>query len=120
MATKRRDADDFRRDLAAKKLDAEELKQVQAARARANAAVEGDSKPGRFHNAPESRAFSQDEKVVLENSRQAWGVIRKTFDSYVTVGRGVMLIRDKADAIGGRKTFARLLEQEDLGYFASQ
>jgi hypothetical protein len=125
MATKRRDADDFRRDLTAKrhaaasKLDAEERAEMQAARARANAAVEGIS-PGRFHNAPESRAFSQDERVVIENGRQAWGIIRKTFDSYVTIGRAVMLIRDKASAIGGRKTFARLLEQEDLGYFASK
>jgi hypothetical protein len=40
-----------------------------------------------------------------------YGGVWKTFDHWVTIGRGVMRLRERADQLKGRKTFQRLMEQ---------
>lgn len=71
----------------------------------------------RFHNAPEAASLNEGERAELEAARGAWVSIRKTFENWITIGRGLQTLRRKADEIGGRKTFQRLLQQEGLGDF---
>lgn len=55
------------------------------------------------------------EIVVCEAARQAWkGLRRQTFESWLTLGKGLATLRAKADTMGGRKAFQRLLAQEQL------
>jgi hypothetical protein len=42
-------------------------------------------------------------------------MLKKTFESWVTVGRGLHTLHLKAERIGGRQTFLRLREQAGLG-----
>jgi hypothetical protein len=49
----------------------------------------------------------------------AWVTIKKTLDTWVTIGRGVARIRERATQIGGRKTFARLMADAGLGELTS-
>jgi hypothetical protein len=89
MTIKRRDADDFRRDIAAR-------------------AVEED---GRFHNQPESGALSLAEHQTIEAGRLAMTSLSKTLDLWVTIARAIKTLRDKADRLGGRWDFQRLMAQ---------
>lgn len=69
----------------------------------------------RHHNAPEIGALSLQEHATLEAAREALHQLKKTFEHWVTIGRGLEALRVKADRLGGRKTFDRMREKEGLG-----
>jgi hypothetical protein len=65
----------------------------------------------RHHNAPTSLSASDDE--TLEAARVAWaGQKKRTFEGWITIGKGIRILRRRADHIGGRKTFHRLLAEQ--------
>jgi hypothetical protein len=66
-------------------------------------------------NAPESEAITLSDNEVFEAARQAVMLLKKTFATWVTIGKAVMRARDIADRRGGGKTFMRLIEQQGLG-----
>jgi hypothetical protein len=65
-------------------------------------------------NAPESAHLSSDDLQVFEAARVAAGSLSKTFDLWVVIARAVELARVKADRIGTRPAFQRILEQQGL------
>ena len=67
----------------------------------------------RYHN--QIGGLTQDARIEVDAAATSWVVIRKTFDHWVTIGRGVMRLRERADQLKGRKTFQRLMEQHGLG-----
>jgi hypothetical protein len=74
-------------------------------------------KPPVSDNAPESSSLTPDERAYIEAGLSALALLRKTFESWVTVGRAIQTLREKADRMGTRKAFARLLEQQGFGEF---
>jgi hypothetical protein len=56
--------------------------------------------------------FTMDETAVLEAGRNGVRLLKKTIFTWIEIGRSVQLIRKKADNLGGRSTFERLMEQE--------
>jgi hypothetical protein len=66
-------------------------------------------------NAPESEALALGDIQIFEAARSAIGLLKKTFDTWITIGRAVVRARDIADRRGGGKTFMRLIEQQGLG-----
>lgn len=66
-------------------------------------------------NASES-AMSLDDATVFENAREAVTTLKKTFDTWIVIGRAVVRAREIADRRGGGKTFKTVLEQQDLGF----
>jgi hypothetical protein len=66
------------------------------------------------HNQPESGALSSYELATIEAGRTAMQSLQKTFDLWITVGRAVKTLREKADRMGGRLTFQRLMRQQEL------
>jgi hypothetical protein len=60
-------------------------------------------------------ALSLDEHASVEAARGAYAMLKKTFESWITVGRGLQTLWLKAERIGGRQTFGRLREKENLG-----
>jgi hypothetical protein len=74
-------------------------------------------KPSVSDNAPESSSLTPDERTYIEAGLSALALLRKTFESWVTVGRAIQTLREKADRMGTRKAFARLLEQQGFGEF---
>jgi hypothetical protein len=67
-----------------------------------------------LRNDPESSNLDAAELAVFEAARSGVALLKKTFDTWVTIGRGVVLARDRANRIGGGKTFRRILEQQGL------
>jgi hypothetical protein len=65
-------------------------------------------------NAPESINFSMEDHQIFEAARVAVASLSKTFELWMTVARGVELARAKADRIGRRNAFQRILEQQGL------
>jgi hypothetical protein len=65
-------------------------------------------------NAPESEALALGDIQIFEAARSAIGLLKKTFDTWITIGRAVVRARDIADRRGGGKTFMRLIEQQGL------
>ncbi len=90
-----RTADDFRADIAKRK------------------------PPPAYDNAPEGGAFSMAENVEIEAGRTAYASIKKTFDLWIAIGRAVVVLRAKADRIGKRTAFARLMDQQGLSMQAA-
>ena len=72
---------------------------------------------GKSDNAPESGSLTQDERAYIEAGLSALALLRKTFETWVTVGKAIQTLRAKANRIGTRKAFARLLEQQGFGEF---
>jgi len=66
-------------------------------------------------NAPESEAITLDDVTVFEAARSAIGLLKKTFESWVMIGKAVVRARKIADERGGGKTFMRLIDQQGLG-----
>jgi hypothetical protein len=66
-------------------------------------------------NAPESEALSSQEVTTFENARQAAITLKKTFETWLVIGRSVVEARKIAERRGGRKTFMRIIEQQELG-----
>jgi hypothetical protein len=53
------------------------------------------------------------EDQILEAAREAWVYLKKrTFEQYLTIGEGIMVLRARADRLGGRKTFAGLMAEQ--------
>jgi hypothetical protein len=99
MATKtRRTADDFVRDMRARR-----------------AGTPLPPLPAPTHNTPGLPALTEQERVYCEGAREALASIRKTFDFWVAIGRGLKALHDKAEQIGGKRTYDRLREREGLG-----
>jgi hypothetical protein len=68
---------------------------------------------GRHHNAPTSLFAFEDE--ALEAARTEWAALKKrTFTSWMIVGKGIRTLRQRADRLGGRKTFQRLMAEQGL------
>jgi hypothetical protein len=97
MATKRPDSyEEFQRKQAAKKA--------------------GTRLPPRTHNQPSDLpALNEQRHVYVANARTAAGILRKTFETWVEVGRGLKALHDLADEIGGKQTYDKLREREGLG-----
>ena len=68
----------------------------------------------RRSNAPESESMSLDDTTVFEAARNAVMLLKKTFETWVVIGKAVVRARDIADRRGGGKTFMRLIEQQGL------
>jgi hypothetical protein len=68
-------------------------------------------------NAPESEALTLADVEIFENARQAVMTLKKTFDTWVVIGRAVVQARKICDERGQRNTkaFMRLVEQQGLG-----
>jgi hypothetical protein len=66
------------------------------------------------HNAPESGALTLEEVTIFENARQAVVTLKKTFETWTVIGMAVDAARKRADRVGGRQTFMRLIEQQGL------
>jgi hypothetical protein len=75
----------------------------------------GTPLPPPTHNTPGLPALTEQERVYCEGAREALASIRKTFDFWVAIGRGLKALHDKAQAIGGKKTYDRLRQREGLG-----
>ena len=54
----------------------------------------------RHHNSPESGMLDHGDQATVEAGRQAINVLQKTFDTWITVGRAVKVLRAKADKDG--------------------
>jgi hypothetical protein len=67
-----------------------------------------------YTNAPESTNLTKEENQVFEAGRAAAASLAKTFELWITVARAVELARIKADRIGTRQAFQRILEQQGL------
>jgi hypothetical protein len=65
-------------------------------------------------NNAESQATTLDDITVFENARNAVALLKKTFETWVVIGKAVVRARDIATERGGGKTFMRLIEQEGL------
>lgn len=55
------------------------------------------------------------ERTIVNAAHEALIALKKTFEHWVMIGRGLETIRAKAERMGGRKTFDRLREQAGLG-----
>jgi hypothetical protein len=67
-------------------------------------------------NAPESEALTLQDTIIFENARGAANLLKKTFETWVVIGKAVVRARDIANERGGGKTFMRLLDQQALGW----
>lgn len=65
----------------------------------------------RYHNQPETGALSLAEHASVEAGRLAMTSLHKTLDLWMAIARAVKVLSDKADRIGGRQTFKRLMAQ---------
>lgn len=70
-------------------------------------------------NDPEGGAFSLAENIEIEAGRTAYSSIKKTFDLWIAIGRAVAVLRAKADRIGKKQAFKRLMEQQGLSMQAA-
>lgn len=59
--------------------------------------------------------LTQDERAVVTSASQTWGFVRKTLDNWITIGKGIAVLRAKANRTGGRDTFAELMEANGFG-----
>jgi hypothetical protein len=65
-------------------------------------------------NQPESRNLTIEEIRIFENARLAVDTIKKTFETWMVIARGVMAARERADRLGGKQAFERILEQQGI------
>jgi hypothetical protein len=73
-----------------------------------------DAYDRRYRNDPESRDLTTEEATLFEAARQAIGLLKKTFETWMVIGKAIQAARARADRIGGGKTFRRILEQQGL------
>jgi hypothetical protein len=79
------------------------------------AAIAGLSSPPADHNISGLPSLSPEESICVEQARAALASVKRTFEFWVALARGLAMLRAKADAIGGSFTFARLREREGFG-----
>jgi hypothetical protein len=65
----------------------------------------------RYHNAPELADLDAESRVKVDSGAEAISAIKKTFDHWMAIARGVAVLRREADRIGGKKTFHEVLEK---------
>jgi hypothetical protein len=66
-------------------------------------------------NSPDLPSLSHEEVTCVEAARDALATIKRTFEFWMVIARGLRTLKDKAERIGGRFTFDRLREREGLG-----
>ena len=71
--------------------------------------------PPSDHNIPGLPSLSHEEITYVEAAREALVTIKRTFEYWIVIARGLQTLKDKAERIGGRFTFDRLREREGLG-----
>jgi hypothetical protein len=71
--------------------------------------------PPSDHNIPGLPSLSHEEITYVEAARAALVTIKRTFEFWIVIARGLKTLKDKAERIGGRFTFDRLREREGLG-----
>jgi len=60
-----------------------------------------------------STSFSASEDETLEAARAAWaGLSKRSFEGWIAIGRGIRILRRRADQLGGRNTFQRLMAEQ--------
>ena len=59
--------------------------------------------------------ISSETNIKADAARQALLALRKTFQHWVMIGEAIVALRERANELGGRKTFQRLMEQQGLG-----
>jgi hypothetical protein len=74
-----------------------------------------DALPSADHNIPGLPTLSHEELTYVEAAREALVTIKRTFEFWIVIARGLKALKDKADRIGGRFIFDRLREREGLG-----
>lgn len=66
-------------------------------------------------NARESVTITLEDNEIFEAARNAVGLLKKTFEIWIVIGKAVMRARKIAKELGGAKTFMRVIEQQGLG-----
>lgn len=59
--------------------------------------------------------LTHNERTVLDAAHTGLIALKKAFEHWTMIGRGLQVLRAKADRMGGRQTFDRLREQAGLG-----
>src|SRR5262245_43996511 len=67
------------------------------------------------HTAPELAELDDERQATDEDGAEVIAAIKKTFDHWTMIGRGVAILRREADRLGGRNTFHSLLEKNGYG-----
>jgi hypothetical protein len=76
----------------------------------------GTRLPPRTHNQPSDLpTLNEQLYIYAENARAAAQILRKTFETWLEIGRFLKALHDWADEIGGKKTYDKLREREGLG-----
>jgi hypothetical protein len=78
-------------------------------------AAKHEGLPPPTHNYPDLPSLSLEEHTYVDAAREALATMKRTFEFWILVARGLQALKDKADRIGGRFTFDRLREREGLG-----
>ena len=65
----------------------------------------------RYDNQPETGSLSLAEHATVEAGRLAMSSLNKTLDLWIAIARAIKTLRDKADRLGGRWDFQRLMAQ---------
>lgn len=73
------------------------------------------ARPNAGSNYPGLPSLSHEEITYVAAAREALATIKRTFEFWIVIARGLKALRDKADRIGGRFTFDHLREREGLG-----
>src|SRR5262245_12190048 len=71
--------------------------------------------PPSDHNIPGLPSLSHEEITYVEAAREALVTIKRTFEFWIVIARGLKTLKDKAERLGGRFTFDRLRQREGLG-----
>src|SRR5262249_37311974 len=78
--------------------------------------------PPKTHNRPPRSDILSDlppltaeEEVSVRAARDTYSTVKKPFESWMVIARGLQTLKDKAVQIGGKATFDRLREREGLG-----
>jgi hypothetical protein len=74
----------------------------------------------RLTNAPESESLSLGDVTLFEAARNAMILLKKTFETWVVIGKAVVRAREISDRRGGGKTFMRIIEQQGLERIVSK
>jgi hypothetical protein len=59
--------------------------------------------------------LTPEQRALCDRGHEALAAMKKTFDHWVTIGRALVALHDKAVQQGGRKTFQNLREQAGFG-----
>ena len=78
-------------------------------------AKKGQAPPPDDNQPDECRNLTSEERQIFDNARAAVDVIKKTFETWMVIARGVEAARKRADTFKDRKkSFERILEAQGL------